>query len=1181
MMILEEMRDFRFYSFMDTLLGENEKTIAAKVRDINDFFAVSFDSRVKKDAQDYKEAPRFHNYISLFSQMKSEVSCFKNTKLVSNVIQYMIEELSNKERDDVRRFLIRDNILNMVALNTFCAYPEGLESYYKSVIELAETEAVYAAADMVKQFYKNDLTDFLIEVMSDTGGDGRGGIRRLVPLFSELREKDAWKDVLLLFDLARKEDRPAVANFLDLILKKEKDTGGESLGEIFFNSISGVSIKTLLKWFGGFTKYLINDPNLGENLLSSIRRVYFLNRAHPFLDVYTSMLSSAGSEELFTKTFSGFSGRMKTEPQFKKALRGSLVKSATLLKDGRAEELVDSLFILFENIIKKGMYSVELNTAADINWSSLRLHNLKGSEILSGDESPRGGLREEKQYSSCKKVNPGMQIFKITDAGFQSRIDNFASCANEDGEYGDLVSSVGFLKKKKTQTGKDYLRFQVDVFKDLVLEKSEARELVNRGLLAFDDGRAFRLFDAIPVFIKTRGVYNDQVKSRKALFYLFDLAAPILKEQTAFDRVQKYLAKTLRRDNFPDILLYLERLKISDERRENETIQTQYDFSEMKRIVGNSECVLDERSKMSRALDVVDDYDNSVTSFELTNGDTIKTWSFDEFYSRLEPVLGKIRSQKTTGREASVIDSLVGFLNYFALEHGHAPGELHHYEATYLYEWLNRLSKNHRLITYFYPGETLPRVRLINGLDMLELMGLNADISIATAQNLAFLFFSKITEAWGDEPRNVWPDEIEQKYPVGSGLFPKTLKEAVGEITVLQGWAESLVGFPELPKCYQDIDRTSQHELEEHALSHPKNKLIRIPFVPYDVKTRIYNIRQLLPMLNEILPGSGYENAGAIRVLRDLFYQINKSTPEQFRNSKSGYKNNFSLIFYMKDLGFLRSISKKLMYRTGDDEVMNKFFVNFIAAASVPENKKILENLFENKENDKFIEASLIKIFKALENHGPEEFTNIIYYLISEFDSKTTLKRVSEIISLLLSKHKQFITENLEEIFALLSDKKLSRMVEAFYWDLDNKDKLVFKEYVDETLMEPMIIESLLVLLESVLGDKNAQYSLNSFWGGANRFLGFWSIKKLNLNEMFLDLFHFFQEPRFIGGERTLSGGVGEFLAKILERGYIDEYLYFAQKDPEGLYLVLDSVAKQIGKEDIREYMTKMRRNIN
>jgi hypothetical protein len=97
----------------------------------------------------------------------------------------------------------------------------------------------------------------------------------------------------------------------------------------------------------------------------------------------------------------------------------------------------------------------------------------------------------------------------------------------------------------------------------------------------------------------------------------------------------------------------------------------------------------------------------------------IYTYSREEFKRGVEPLLESLGQSSNHFIEHAL---------EFFLSLDYAP-----YDSEWLEKWFHRLSANLRPIPYYYPGqfpgETAPTVRIVNQLDLLELIVVDADFS--------------------------------------------------------------------------------------------------------------------------------------------------------------------------------------------------------------------------------------------------------------------------------------------------------------------------------------------------------------------------------------------------------------------------------------------------------------------
>jgi hypothetical protein len=305
--------------------------------------------------------------------------------------------------------------------------------------------------------------------------------------------------------------------------------------------------------------------------------------------------------------------------------------------------------------------------------------------------------------------------------------------------------------------------------------------------------------------------------------------------------VENLAGAILRKQELPAAMAYVDDLLDVAPAEPETPKQGRYDLERIKRWVGNKECEGAspngqptagelERHKTKRTAQIIEDTEQAITNWDLTiNGQPRRTWAFGEFRDYLNPLITKFGDPEQSIRPGAAIDALLNSLRYFTLEPGKPANEFQHYPREELRKFLIDRADDYKLITYFYPGEDHPRVRLVSTMDRLELILINSDFwspwpfkagyrlpRFRNDRNFGLLFLAQLADAWGDEDERLWPKDIMEKF---RGYRPPTLAEAVASMKATAQKFERLVGFPRLNDCDQVAD-PSDPESVQYAETH-------------------------------------------------------------------------------------------------------------------------------------------------------------------------------------------------------------------------------------------------------------------------------------------------------------------------------------------------------------------------
>jgi hypothetical protein len=550
-----------------------------------------------------------------------------------------------------------------------------------------------------------------------------------------------------------------------------------------------------------------------------------------------------------------------------------------------------------------------------------------------------------------------------------------------------------------------------------------------------------------------------------------------------------------------------------------------------------------------------------------------------------------------------VIDGLLNTLRLFTLPEGEAANPFQRYHRDDLVKFLLPRSKDYRTILYYYPGETTPRVRLVNSLDRLELVVINADLQFMLPDNFGLKFLAVLAEAYGDEPYESWPEELQRRYPRGSGKRPLTLKEAYQQMEKTENLFSKLVGFPKLEECSpgdgpaydpaDPADRPYETKLRMPALSGAPEWL-----VPFDIKAHVFNIAQVLPVLKENLPGSNGtpESAGGLRIIRDLLWEIYSSTPPQYRNPRAGERNNLKIAIKLVRLGLLRQVARQIRQFELDDPSMNDFFRSFIEGADTPQIGDIFHEVLMRHRDHKLIWALMDVLQDIAEKPDDVAYLKqLAFYLIGGANPESMglpadrplIQPVLANIDLAIRNHYDFLAANADLAADVLKSRQLSRSVRAFYEDPTNADKVRFSNLLVDVLEDDHRVDDLLTLAQAVNDDAGAHDGWNLFRDRMDAMTRQDGYQQLDLSEIGKDVLHFFEEVPSPAQPQT-AADLREYLGRVLAShgggaspGEIEELLDLAARKPDQVYQVLEMLSHYTENGELKDFVKLARRSLS
>ncbi|MEK6704478.1 MAG: hypothetical protein AABZ06_01690, partial [Bdellovibrionota bacterium] len=909
----------------------------------------------------------------LMQTAANPIWCLDGAKL-ANPGLFMLNELATQTPAHVATYIKRDNVLFLAMMNPFCGYPSELGRYYNSLVNFADTTAIEPAAVFLKALYGVEkalpggkISRPLVELLHGLMADGE--FTHLIPLMTELNDRNAWDDILLLLNLLRVSDREVFADAVRYVLETDPALSNRSIYDVFMKAVANAGHENFHNLLRGIDRFIDYDEQIVITSLRNIRSAFYVNDVHPMINIVHDLMAEATENESFFNSLFTISDM----PEFNE----SLMLMSEISKDGRLKELLGALTTLFHKFAVGG--KVAINEVDEPAFVPKWRHDFGVDDLSAFPIKPEPSEAD----ASCGLIDLNHSLADYNDPGFQERIRNVLSCRDSDKKHGDIVDAVDFMMTHRMEDGRVLWNFQIDLLKKLNLSYSEKAFLMGSWQEAMDDGRFFRLIDASSFWVG-RG---HAAAESSVLRPLLDFLKPIIGQAKAnLRRLELFAASVLRREDFFEIFDYIE--KIIERSPEpplpgGQSGQDGYDTERVIRWISNKECG-DVPQGIVRAQQIIDDYENAVTTWDKVNGIQRRSWSKAEFKSRLNLVFDKIADPGHSAPERKLMESLLAFTTYFTLQPSQRPNQKQHYTPQYLKRWLYERSDDRKLMTYFFPGETRPRVRLVNTLDRLELLLINGDFipPVPFNKNYGMHYLAQFAEAWGDEPRELWPDEIKRKFPDGKSR-PKMLREVFEEISTTQKQFEDLSGFPDLPHCTQAADPRDPPDLQKYETTDPKAQGIFGFMISHEMKSYLFNSRQALSVIEENLPGSGTRFDGGMKVLRDLFFEVYYSTPEKYRTPKAGWFNNLSVIMRFVRMGVMHQAGKAIRQFEPDDVTLDDFFVSLTEGSASPMIRRVFNSLIISDGKRTLLWNVLDQIFDIMDSSDDRHLRQLAFYMIA------------------------------------------------------------------------------------------------------------------------------------------------------------------------------------------------------
>ena len=773
----------------------------------------------------------------------------------------------------------------------------------------------------------------------------------------------------------------------------------------------------------------------------------------------------------------------------------------------------------------------------------------------------------------------------FTAAEFLKLLEDSLRFANTSLAQPDLRSGIEFLRKERTSVGKSFFLLPFERVQAFQLSAPESTDLKVRLSRSMENGTMDQITQSLPWWT----VHELQPKETPSeagpvLQPLFEASSNFLKLPIlpSLRHLLRQTANLLRNNDLPDILRLLEDVTSHPLEPTPSPPRSDIPLSEVAAKIKSVECISDPRAQRIRAVQLVDDYQNAVTNGDLKDGQPRHRWTFEELKDKVDPVLEKMADPAQSTPSQPVWKAML---------------KIFRNSPEILQQWLKKRSDDYQLITYFYPGEHLPRVRLVNSLDRLELLLINSDftydfLGFFSLGNKGQEFLATLADAWGDEPPEAWPEGIRQQFPnpKPGKSWPKTLKEAHDDMAKQLANYENIAGSPKLPTCNSNDDNMDIQGTGETST-----------LVPFDIKVRLFNIRQVFTVMKDNLPDSGTPYSSGLKLLRNLFYELNISTPERDRNSKSGWKNNFSVLTRLTEVGILHQISRQL--RNFSDSVSNldladqetdptqqaliDFFKATQTALSVPDLTPILETLILKPADHRLLWAAVKLIFDQPDSNVLT-LKQLGFYSVAQANTAGWVVPILKILDPLLRENYEYLLSRLNLLNSSVTSQVsqwLSPNIRALYENQDQSKKDLLAKLIREWIIDPSLTLDAMKTLRAADENDSTHHLFNVFFIRTQALLESPDYQSLEMEKILRDLLHFIEETPATGHPTTaitirnfLSDRISSWEAILGGEGRmqsspsdLEEVLALLSRNPTQTYALIANVSRHIEKGDFKD----------
>ncbi|HLE01020.1 MAG TPA: hypothetical protein VJB59_12205 [Bdellovibrionota bacterium] len=1211
------------FKIFDTFVGTEPEELRTGVPKI----AAILDSMLQPYSDGHQDLV-LDGLTSLLHYSHKKLPCLQGGALIPDPAAFVLSELSRKKRtpEDAASFIKRENHLTLASMSSFCAYPPQLSEYYPYLMRLADHSSIGLIAELMRIASDPDRTlnlqrpmlKLMIDILADTGNGLNGGpaedsagFKHLTPLLDELNGRKAWNNLFLVVSLIRLEHREDLIELLKFVIEPTQTLDNGSLYDVLTDVLSRTKKQSLYNFVRSLRHFMnANEPILVP-ALRDLRSAYYINDVHPLFDILHRFLAeSTKNEAVFNTVF-----EISDMPEFQPAV----ALFSRMSKDGRLKDLLGAIFTIFHKFAREGATPIQrLNEPP---FSAQRRHDLTSADLVMFENSP---VTAPETVPACSRIDLGKKLSDVEDPGFADLLENFLSCVNGDQKHSEITESIRFLQNTKTESGHSYLALPVEMLKTLTLNQPEFEYLVHSWLRSSSvensshRSRFDRLLSAAPYWLT-----GDGEALRDPLRPLINLAGYLVENgevRAKLRHLEAFLASdlVLRNPDFPDLMIYGE--KLLDQKPEPTPIpKPEYNDEVREQIRRSLRSYCDPSSDQDgKVQEIIEDYEHAITGWDLDpKGRPRRSWTFKEFQDRLEPALQKLGDPTQSAEDKPLLDSIFEFARYFTLGSGPSTRE-RHYRIEELESWLLNHSNDYRAIPYYYqtesqPGvyefESRPRIRLVNTLDRLELLLVNADfIAPLLNKNFGLQFTAQIAEAWKDEEREIWPAQIQNKF---RNKNPQTLAEALKDIESTQKLFEKIIGMPKMPKCRSEMGlRFSEFQngisddmalitefLTKEGLSWQQFAELKKLLNTKPLKARLFNIRQMISVLRENLPEPGETRSGiGMKLLRDLFFELYYSTPAEFRNPKAGDRNHLSLALLGVKMGatrqagrLLRPFKEAASSSDAPDPSLKTVLSALIEGATAREENSapFVQNItrtFLHQPKHELLWKILGELFAALDDGIAPQLRQFAYYALASAKNLDIIPAALRTASPLFDENLDYFTARSRNIGKALRSKRAADLVQALYEDPDLDDKEKLRRLLFGALADSSLATDALALVRQIDLNPEAKDFWTKFVENVDLVTSNRDYQALELDQALRPILDFFEEkpldpynPHAISAAKEIRLHLA---ARILE-GDLEQFLILARNHPDDFYRVLIALSHSIESKELPDFFALIRRGLS
>lgn len=867
----------------------------------------------------------------LFRMMNAPVYCMERTKAIPNANLMVLNEFLSMDPLEVPQWVARTNSLKIQMAASICEFPK----------EPSFNQMMWALREMAQEGGHNTLVtvSHLVRGLQIGQENPLGGtepnlrqairhdIGRYLPeqqesqrywrfLFDWLGDDDVY-DYLndTTAELSRPErrvmgnlfyfmnalDEPTRDSFryaIDVLLKARVELSGRSVLDVFSNASLNLQTKTVVSLLSDLSAFIDSKDDLAPKLMTLARDSLLSNNVNPFLSLARTVSENAlDNKELFNSLM---------EIADKKTFIPALALTSKMAKNGSLKLLIETLLSMLRNNGKT------LPNPVNTDIPALKQPDLSKdtSTETTGTWVPHTPRWDGSSLSVCSQLDFDIAITKPSQSPKQwaKLITDFGNCivsirdCQKDATFCKaLPSAIRYGLSHYVDGNKSALAFLTELLADFLempdLSKEKRQKTMHefgdlltnqdsfKKILDLHQGLKF-LFGKTYCPGKIETCQNEQTL---AVVQALTKALTVFKP-TDFSNIQQVLdlaAFVIENKHAPVTAPFLYDLAQTAKKMpppvasikpapfaypiQNFPLNTKIKNDLVAKIAAIEPPADGDYEKV--VAQKVNDYWNSLRSGERFFGYS----NIDEFKASLKRLLDKLA-------EPRMFEALFTF--FFSVD-------LSPYSPEWVESWFQRLSSELQVIEYYYPGPYAkgmkPSVRLVNMLDLLELIVFDADFSpIDYGQSVSFDF---------DNPHFNADENFALKH--------------LSRLGQLNPDKPPIDAYMDMFRWILDIEgELSTFTAIKDKLEWVSNWVADKAMVP-EIRRRTFNMGQVVGVLRKMIASEriqGKRIQNDLGFLRDLFRAVLRATPEDKQNIYHRDVNSIALVAEIVRLGIIHLV---------------------------------------------------------------------------------------------------------------------------------------------------------------------------------------------------------------------------------------------------------------------------------